>query len=211
MIEALVRALDAREHATSGHSMRVTAYSMRLAVEYGIDVDMYPDIYYGSLLHDIGKIGIPDAILLKASGLTNTERILMESHVDIGLNILERADGLGHADLIPRYHHERFDGGGYAEGLAGSRIPIQARVFAIADVYDALRTERPYKSALPHDQVVSMICEESGRHFDPDLVDVFLTISEGEWGRLAALSELDMGFENLLLRMAKSKLSPGER
>jgi putative nucleotidyltransferase with HDIG domain len=211
MIEALVRALDAREHATSGHSMRVTAYSMRLAVEYGIDVDMYPDIYYGSLLHDIGKIGIPDAILLKTSGLTDEERVLMESHVDIGLKILERVHGLGQAHLIPRYHHERFDGCGYGAGLAGLEIPIQARVFAIADVYDALRTERPYKPAFPHDRVVSIISEESGRHFDPDLVDAFLTISEDEWERLAVLSELDMSFENLLLRMAKSKLSPEER
>ncbi len=207
MIGALVRSLDAREHAAAGHSLRVTAYTMRIALEYGVDSDMYVDLYYGALLHDIGKIGIQDNILLKTGLLTVEERELMNSHVSISQDILGEVSGLGEAHLIPRYHHEKYGGGGYAEGLEGDDIPVQARIFAVADVYDALRTERPYKKAMSHEKAVTIIRDDSGTHFDPRVVEAFLNISEPDFLTLAGRVNNRMTMDSLLLTLAKDQLA----
>lgn len=207
MIGALVRALDAREHAAAGHSLRVTAYTMRIALEYGVDSDVYVDLYYGALLHDIGKIGIQDSILLKRGLLTDEERELMNSHVKIAQEILGKVTGLGEAHLIPRYHHEKYDGTGYSEGLKGDDIPLQARIFAIADVYDALLTERPYKKAMPNDKAVEIIRADAGTHFDPRVVEAFLNIPETDFLALSERVNDHMTMDSLLVTLAKDQLA----
>ncbi len=141
-LNALVVALDRREHATAGHSRRVAAYCLYLALELGIPDDELENVYHGALLHGIGKIGVPDAVLLKPGKLTAHERRLIEQHIPIGCELLEEIGYLTLALSIPRYHHERHDGLGYAEGLAGDSIPMEAKAFAIIDTYDALRCAR---------------------------------------------------------------------
>ncbi len=207
MIGSLVRALDAREHAAAGHSLRVTAYTMKIALEFGVDSDSFDGLYYGAMLHDIGKIGIPDNILLKTGLLTDEERVLMNSHVQISEEILGMVRGFGDAHVIPKYHHEKFDGTGYAEGLSGDDIPLSARIFAIADVYDALRTERPYKSALTHHESIEIIRNDAGTHFDPEVVACFLNIPESDFDSLNNWVCDNMTINSLLIMLAKDQLA----
>ncbi|MCC7389371.1 MAG: response regulator [Phycisphaerales bacterium] len=197
-VDALMIALDTREHATAGHSRRVTAYALYLALGAGVDPDALEDLYRGAMLHDIGKIGIPDAILLKPGKLDPDERRQIEQHVLIGAQILDGISYLRSATDIPKYHHERFDGKGYCEGLAGEAIPLQARLFAIIDVYDALRSERPYKPPMPHADASAIIAKDAGTHFDPHLVEQFLAIEEQTWARLAAASLNANRFDDML-------------
>jgi response regulator RpfG family c-di-GMP phosphodiesterase len=185
-LHALALALDAREHATGSHSWRVAVYCLYLAQEIGIPAPRLEALYRGALLHDLGKIGVPDAVLLKPAKLDAEERQIMQRHVVIGGDLLERVSYLRPAATIPRYHHERYDGTGYCAGRAGEAIPLEARCFAIIDVYDALRSPRPYKDPLPDEHARAIIAAESGRHFDPQIARRFLAVPEQTWAALAA-------------------------
>jgi putative nucleotidyltransferase with HDIG domain len=169
-----VRALDLRDKETEGHTQRVTALTLRLAIHLGVSVDDLVHITRGALLHDIGKMGIPDGILLKPSGLTDEERELMKQHTILAYEMLSRIQFLHKAIDIPYCHHEKWDGSGYPRGLHGEEIPFMARIFSIVDVWDALTSNRPYRKPVDPAEVRQYIREQSGLHFDPQLVDAFL-------------------------------------
>lgn len=177
-LAALARTIDANSRWTHGHSERVAALALRVGDSLGLEKRSLDILERGALLHDIGKLGVPSALLNKPSRLTAEELVEVRRHVEIGARILEPVPSL--EDLLPlvRQHHERFDGGGYPQGLAGQAIHPLARVLAVVDVYDALRSARPYRAALPHDVVVSMLTRESGRQFDPKVVTAFLDVLE---------------------------------
>ena len=172
-VRALANAVEARDAYTGKHAERVAAYG--LAIVRGADLHLAddPEIEFGFLLHDIGKVAVPDAILFKPAPLTDEERVLMERHPLIGWEILRDVDFLGDAKLVVRHHHERWDGGGYPDGQAGEEIPLAARVFAIADALDALTTDRPYRPAQSLDDACVVIRANAGSQFDPDLVGTF--------------------------------------
>jgi len=180
-LQALAGAMDLRDNATAGHSRRVMAYCIEIATATGCDAEELKTIARGALLHDIGKIGIPDAILAKPSSLTYSERLRMETHVMIGYTLLNRVAFLSPAAQIVLAHHERFDGRGYPQQLAGTEIPLGARIFAIADTLDAMTSDRPYRRALPYAAAREEIVRESGKQFDPRVVDTFLRIEETVW------------------------------
>ena len=173
-LEGWVRALDLRDKETEGHTQRVTDLTMKLAREYGIEQEHLVHIYRGALLHDIGKIGIPDSILHKEGPLTTEERETMRQHPVYAYEMLSHIDYLRQALSIPYCHHEKWDGSGYPRGLRGEEIPLSARVFAVADVWDALVYDRKYRKKWPPEKVMKHISDLSGSHFDPYVVDVFL-------------------------------------
>jgi putative nucleotidyltransferase with HDIG domain len=177
-IEAFVSAIDAREHEVGNHSLRVTQFALVIGHRYGKRGRDLVDLYCGALLHDIGKIGIPDAILLKKGSLTAEEHLVMERHPEIGYNIVSHIGYLSKAAEVVRSHHEHFDGTGYPKGLMGAEIPAGARVFAIADTIDALTVKRPYREAVSFREVQDKILEASGSLFDPEAVDAFMKSSE---------------------------------
>ncbi len=198
-LAALVAMLDLREQATAGHSIRVGYYTCYLAREVGYTRRALQDVYRGAVLHDIGKIAIPDAILLKPGPLTDEEREVMKTHTMIGRGFVERVPHLHNAVQIPWCHHERWDGTGYPRGLQGEEIPIPARMFALCDVYDALRSERCYKKALTHAESLAIMLPERGAHFDPELFDIFKQIPESLWATLhAASTQANTRFETML-------------
>lgn len=173
-LEGWARALDLRDHETEGHSRRVTDLSVRLATRLGLSEVEIHNIRRGALLHDIGKIGIPDHILLKAGRLTEDEWSIMRLHPSFGRNIIAPIRFLAPALDIPYCHHEKWDGSGYPQGLKGNAIPLSARIFALADVWDALTFDRPYRKGWDIERVQAYIQSQSGIHFDPDLVPIFL-------------------------------------
>ena len=205
-LDALVLTLDSREHATAGHSRRVALYCLHLTLEVGFPNDRLEALHRGALLHDIGKIGVPDAVLLKPGKLDLEERKIIEQHVVLGSRLLERIGYLKDAMPIPRYHHERFDGLGYAEGLAGEAIPIEARIFAVVDVYDALRSERPYKAAMTHEHACEIIAAESGQHFDPRVASAFLDVPPQQWHALSWVADDIAHFSDALLECARIRM-----
>ena len=168
--------LELRDKETEGHTQRVTALTETLARKMGINGRELEHIRRGSLLHDIGKMAIPDNILLKRGGLTLSERKFMELHPEFAKDMLERIDFLHSAIDIPYCHHEKWDGSGYPRNLRGEEIPFAARIFAIVDVWDALTSERPYRKPLDPAEVRKHIQEQSGKHFDPRVVDAFLSL-----------------------------------
>jgi response regulator RpfG family c-di-GMP phosphodiesterase len=173
-LEALADALESRDFGTSAHSRRVTAYATRLALEVSPSLVDDPTLEWGFLLHDVGKIGIPDHILLKPGPLDTSERACIEKHTLIGESLVAHVPLLrGEGIHVVRSHHERWDGAGYPDGLSGSSIPIAARVFAVADTLDAITDARPYRSARPWPDAVEEIRVGRGRQFDPDAVDAF--------------------------------------
>jgi response regulator RpfG family c-di-GMP phosphodiesterase len=177
-LEALGAALDLRDNETAGHSQRVSRYCLEMAKKMECPGDQLKHIERGSYLHDIGKIGIPDAILLKPGKLTPEEKQIMEAHARIGYDLVSRIAFLAPAAEIVLTHQERYDGTGYPQGLVGEEIPLGARVFAVADTLDAMTSDRPYRRALPHAAARAEIERESGRQFDPQAVRVFLNLSE---------------------------------
>ena len=181
-LDALVVALDTREQATAGHSRRVAIYCVFLALRGGLPRRAPRTPVSRALLHDIGKIGIPDSILLKRGKLTVAERKNIQQHVQAGARILQGITYLQPAIAIPQFHHERYDGRGYSCGLSGAQIPLAARLFALVDVYDALRSERPYKKAFSHQQALDDIKENAGKQFDPALVHVFAVVPQAALG-----------------------------
>jgi putative nucleotidyltransferase with HDIG domain len=176
----LVSALDMKEHNTKLHSQRVRKYTLLLADKFGFDDARRRTIGFGALLHDVGKIAVPDAILLKPGKLTSEEKEVMRNHPSVGYSIVNRIEFLREAAEIVHAHHERYDGSGYPRGLKGEDIPFGARLFAVADVYDALTSTRPYRAAVSHEEAVIEIKKESCRHFDPKVVEAFLAIPRDE-------------------------------
>jgi HD-GYP domain-containing protein (c-di-GMP phosphodiesterase class II) len=177
MIEGLSRALELRDLETEGHTRRVSVLMMRFVEHMQIPPDQWDAIRQGALLHDIGKLGIPDAILLKPGSLTSQERQVMQQHSVYGYNVLAPIINLRQTLDITLYHHERWDGSGYPYGLRGEQIPLVARLFAVVDVFDALTSDRPYRSAWSHSQAIAYIKEQAGHQFDSRIVELFLEIS----------------------------------
>jgi len=173
MLRALGEAIAQRDTGTSKHSPRVTLLSIALAEHLDLDTERIQALIKGSFLHDIGKIGIADDILLKPRGLTDEERATMNSHPQLGAMIISSVSWLADALDVVRHHHERWDGSGYPDGLKGEGIPLNARIFAVVDVFDALASDRPYKDAMGFDEVRKEILAERGKYFDPGIVDAF--------------------------------------
>ncbi len=184
---ALVTALDAREHETGDHSQRVVRYTLAIARRLGIEDRELPSIERGALLHDIGKIGVPDAILLKPAKLTEAEWGEMRKHPQIGWTILQSIPFLDGPANIVLSHQERYDGGGYPRGLSGDRIPVGARIFAIADTYDAITTDRPYRRRQTAEAARAEILRCAGTQFDPECVKAFLSLPQGILDELGGL------------------------
>lgn len=180
IIFRLAKAAEYRDEHTGYHIQRIAHYTVAIGVHLGLNNETLEVLRYASPLHDIGKLGIPDAILLKPGALTKEEWEIMKEHTLIGANILKgsKIKYLKAAEKIALYHHERWDGSGYPEGLKGEKIPLFARITAIADVFDALTTDRPYRKALSVEEAFTIIEEGKGKHFDPELVNIFFKIKE---------------------------------
>jgi len=175
-IEGWARAIEMRDNSTSEHSRRVVALAMNLARKLGVKGEGLTHLRRGALLHDIGKMAIPDGILLKSGKLTDEEWHLMKKHPQYAFDMLSNIDYLVPALDIPYCHHERWDGTGYPQELAGKEIPLAARIFAVVDVWDALQSDRSYRDAWPEEKAVEYLKEQSGKHFDPEIVDAFLDL-----------------------------------
>jgi putative nucleotidyltransferase with HDIG domain len=185
-VRALSNAVEARDAYTSKHAERVAAYALEIGRAQGITLSDSEEIEFGFILHDIGKVAIADAILYKPGRLTDKERALMEQHPVIGAEIVRGIEFLGAATEVVRSHHERWDGSGYPDGLAGEQIPLAARVFSVADVLDALTTERPYRPASTLQVARRTITEQGGRQFDPRVVEAFNSIPDATFERIGA-------------------------
>jgi putative nucleotidyltransferase with HDIG domain len=183
-LRALGGALDLRDTETAGHSLRVTQYALTIARAMGCRYDELRQIALGAFLHDIGKIGVPDAILLKPAKLTPEETVIMRQHVRIGFEMVSAISFLNEAAQIVLTHQECYDGSGYPQGLSGGRIPLGARIFAVADTLDAMMSDRPYRKALPYAAARQEISRCAGGQLDPDVVSAFLSISEDVWSAI---------------------------
>ena len=177
-VRALSNAVEARDAYTGKHAERVAAYGMELARCCGLAVEDSPQIEFGFLLHDVGKVAVPDAILFKSGSLTEEEYSLVRRHPVIGSEILRDVDFLGEGKLVVRHHHERWDGTGYPDGLAGDAIPLAARVFAVADALDALTTDRPYRPASSFAVAREEVLRGAGTQFDPVVVAAYRQIPD---------------------------------
>jgi PAS domain S-box-containing protein len=175
-LEGWVQALELRDKETEGHSRRVTETTLKIARRMGFGEQQLVQIRRGAILHDIGKIGIPDEILRKPGALTDDERKIINEHPQTAYNLLYRIPHIKDALDIPYCHHEKWDGSGYPRGLRGEEIPLSARIFAVVDVWDALTADRPYRKAWPNDRVVEHLRSESGKYFDPQIVSLFLSM-----------------------------------
>ena len=177
-LETLGSALDSRDVGTEAHSRRVHGYALATAREYGVPEADLSDLERGVLLHDIGKIGIPDAILLKPGPLTDDEWETMRRHPEIGKRLVQAVPFLKGAVPIIYSHHEKWDGSGYPQGLRGEAIPLGARIFTVVDAFDAMTFDRPYSKAIPFDAAYAEIKRCAGSHFDPAVVEAFLRVPE---------------------------------
>jgi putative nucleotidyltransferase with HDIG domain len=173
-LEGWAKALELRDYESKNHSQRVTKSAMRLAVALGIEDEQLVHIRRGALLHDIGKMGIPDSILVKKGPLTDKEMDIMRMHTQYAYDLLYPIPYLRPAISIPYSHHEKWDGSGYPNGFKGKDIPFAARLFAIVDVWDALISDRPYRNKWSHEKSKQYLLSKKGTHFEPDLLDVFL-------------------------------------
>jgi putative nucleotidyltransferase with HDIG domain len=174
-IEGWSHALDLRDKDTEGHTLRVTEMALKLARALGVEEDQLIHIRRGGLLHDIGKMAVPDNILLKPEPLTDEEWQIMRLHPQLAYDWLVGISFLKYALEIPYYHHEKWNGTGYPHGLKGELIPLSARIFGVADVWDALTNDRPYRKAWSDSQAIEYMREKSGIYFDPEIIEVFLS------------------------------------
>jgi response regulator RpfG family c-di-GMP phosphodiesterase len=184
LLEGLIAALDYRDAETQWHSRRVSLYARRLALQLGIQEPELTVIEHGALLHDIGKIGVRDRVLLKPGPLTTDEWTEMKRHPELGWALLQRVDYLRPASAIVLQHQEKWDGGGYPAGLKAEEIVIGARIFHIVDTLDAITSDRPYRKSRPFQQARDEILRCSGTQFDPRVVDAFLTVPAEDWERI---------------------------
>ena len=173
IMKTLGELVEGRDAATAGHCERLVTYSLAIAQELGLGPEHREALQYGGYMHDIGKVAIPDAILLKPGRLTEDEYAYMKEHVILGWKLMSNMPAMEEAGKVVLHHHERFNGTGYPYGLIGEHIPMTARVLALADVFDALITRRPYKEPFPLDDAFEMIRQDTGSHFDPLVVDAF--------------------------------------
>jgi HD-GYP domain-containing protein (c-di-GMP phosphodiesterase class II) len=176
-LQVLGSAIAKRDSDTDAHNFRVTVYSVHLAESLGLEFEEIRSLIKGGFLHDVGKIGIRDDVLLKPGRLTDEEFEIMKKHVDHGLDIVNRSEWLDDAGMVVGGHHEKFDGSGYHRGLRGEEIPVNARIFALADVFDALTSRRPYKDPYTYDETMEIIESGRGTHFDPVMLDKFMEIA----------------------------------
>jgi putative nucleotidyltransferase with HDIG domain len=177
-LEGWAKALELRDKETEGHSRRVTETTVAVARAMNIPEEEVEHIRRGSILHDIGKMGVPDDILRKEGPLTEEERQIILKHPETAYELLKQIPFLEKALEIPYCHHEKWDGSGYPRKLKERDIPISARIFAVADVWDALTSDRPYRDAWPQEKVVQYLINDSGKHFDPNVLSVFLQMIE---------------------------------
>lgn len=203
---ALVSALDCREHETASHSQRVACYSVLIGTRIRLEESDLETLYRGALLHDIGKIGTPDAVLLKPGSFTEEEWAIMRKHTETGGEILSSIAFLKAASDVPISHHEAWDGSGYPRGLKGADIPLNARIFAVVDSYDAIRSMRPYKAAQPHGEALELLRQVAGKRLDPSLVETFVAEPEASWDQLEDSLSHDLTFEVAL--QACKQVSP---
>ena len=183
-VRGLCNAVEARDAYTAHHAERVAAFALAISRETGERLAGDPQIEFGFLLHDVGKVAIPDSILYKPQPLTDAERAVMQTHTQIGWEIVRDIGFLEQAREVVRSHHERWDGGGYPDGLRGEDIPLAARVFAVADTLDALTTTRPYRQASPIAEARKVIEGVGGSQFDPDVVRAFAHVEDAELERI---------------------------
>lgn len=187
-LKALTAALETRDQETHGHSERVVTYSLRLGREYGLDSKQMKSLEFGSLLHDIGKIGVPDLILRKPAKLTEEEWVLMKEHPLHGQQILRGIEFLEGAARVVAQHHEKWDGSGYPLGLRGEEIDLCARIFSVADAFDAMTSDRVYRKGKPYDAAAKELDDWAGKQFDPQVVDAFHRVPKSDWDELHAQS-----------------------
>jgi HD-GYP domain-containing protein (c-di-GMP phosphodiesterase class II) len=192
LMEVLGSAVAKRDSDTHAHNYRVTFYAIRLAEALNRPTQQIRQLIAGAFLHDVGKIGISDAILLKPGKLTEEEFEVMKTHVAQGVDIIAKSEQLKGARDVVEFHHEKYDGKGYLKGLKGDEIPLNARIFAIVDVFDALTSKRPYKDPMPFDAAMDILRKDSGSHFDPDLVDAFDAIAAGLYRQMSDASEKEV-------------------
>lgn len=178
IVKALSGAVDAKDTYTNGHSLRVAEYSKEIARRAGLSSEMQDDIYMMGLLHDVGKIGVPDAIINKPAHLTESEFTIIKNHPVMGARILKNIKDFPKLITGARWHHERYDGKGYPDGIAGEEIPLEARIIAVADAYDAMTSRRSYHDVLPHDVVRSEIEKGKGTQFDPVMTEIALSMMD---------------------------------
>jgi len=180
-IEGWSRAMDLRDRETEGHSQRVAELTVQMAMTMGMNPQELIHVRRGALLHDMGKLGVHDAILHKPDTLTDEEWTLMRQHPQLAYNMLHPIEYLRPTLDIPYCHHEKWDGSGYPRGLKGDEIPLAARLFAVVDVWDALTSDRPYRGAWTNENALAYIKEQSGKHFDPEIVDLFFKVIKSEF------------------------------
>ncbi|HVQ40423.1 MAG TPA: HD domain-containing phosphohydrolase [Pyrinomonadaceae bacterium] len=187
-LRALTAALETRDLETHGHSERVVTYSLRLGREYGLDSQRTKALEFGSLLHDIGKIGVPDSILRKPAKLTDEEWVLMRQHPVHGQQILRGIEFLEGAAKVVAQHHEKWDGTGYPLGLTGDDIDMCARIFSVADAFDAMTSDRVYRKGKPYEAAAQELDDWAGKQFDPKVVEAFHRVPKEDWAELHARS-----------------------
>ena len=202
-LKALTAALETRDLETHGHSERVVTYSLRLGREYGLDVSRMKSLEFGSLLHDIGKIGVPDLILRKPAKLTEEEWVLMREHPTHGQQILKGIEFLAGAARVVAQHHEKWDGSGYPLGLKGEEIDLCARIFSVADAFDAMTSDRVYRKGKPYRDAAKELDDWAGRQFDPKVVEAFHRVPPSDWAELHALSLMPKDDELEVRRMVQ--------
>jgi len=177
-VRALLKALECKDDYTFGHSMRVAFYSLQLGKEYGLNDEQMYDLELAALFHDIGKIGVPDSVLLKPARLDEDEFLKMKKHPELSAEILKGFAPFEEAAKFAKHHHERYDGRGYPDGMAGEDIPLYSRIILIADTFDAMTSTRPYRKGLPYEVAFEELREFAGSQFDPNLVEFFIKAME---------------------------------
>lgn len=202
-LKALTTALETRDQETHGHSERVVSYSLRLGREYGLNRAQMKSLEFGSLLHDIGKIGVPDSILRKPAKLTEDEWVLMREHPVHGQQILRGIEFLQGAARVVAQHHEKWDGSGYPFGLQQEEIDVNARIFSVADAFDAITSDRVYRRAKSYEAAAQELDEWSGRQFDPKVVEAFHRVPKEDWEELHRQSLLPKHDEFEVRRMVQ--------
>lgn len=213
-LKALTAALETRDSETHGHSERVVTYSLRLGREYGLNSEQMKSLEFGSLLHDIGKIGVPDSILRKPAKLTEEEWVRMREHPLHGQQILRGIEFLQGAARVVAQHHEKWDGTGYPLGLQGEEIDINARIFAVADAFDAITSDRVYRRGKPYEAAAQELDDWAGRQFDPKVVEVFHRVPKEDWEELhrqSLLPKPDQFDVRQVMRMMESHLEAAIR
>ena len=201
LMNVLGCAIAERDSDTNSHNYRVTYYALKLGETVGLQHEDLRSLIMGAFLHDVGEIGIRDPILLKPDQLTPQEFEIMKSHVSLGVDILRQSSWISSGRDVVEFHHEKYDGSGYPKGLSGEMIPINARIFAIADVFDALTSKRPYKAPWAIDDALNYLVQKSGQHFDPKLVQLFVKIVP------TLYRELNTMEENQMVRMLQQRIA----